>query len=85
MPRLTHGRFATLAILIAGTLMLGACRDAEQDRFVMYEPGVYKGQKDTQLSEAQMTALRNRTTMQMGATIGTGPGGLVTGDVRPPE
>jgi len=85
MSRLINGKAATLAILLGASFSLGACRDQEQDRFTIYEPGVYQGQPDTQLSEAQMTALRNRATMQMGGTIGTGPGGMVTGDVRPPE
>jgi len=86
MPQLKYGKAATLAILIAGVSLLGACREEEQDRFMIYEPGVYKGQKDQQLSDAQATSVRNRTAMQIGASVGSGPVGMVTtGDVRPPE
>ncbi|MEQ8665842.1 MAG: hypothetical protein RIC16_08955 [Rhodospirillales bacterium] len=85
MGRLSTGKFLTVVLLTASSLMLGACRESEQDRFVRYEPGVYKGKMDDQLSDAQSTAVRNRAVQQIGAGIGTGAVGMISGDVRPPE
>ncbi len=85
MPRQFSRKTLVMTFLIAGTLTLGACREEEQDRFIMYEPGVYKGKKDTPISEAQATELRNRTAQQLGVTLGTGAAGMMTGDIRPPE
>ena len=45
-------------------LGLGACRESEQDRPLFYEPGVYKGQKDTPLTDAQLRELQHRGTAQ---------------------
>jgi len=50
-------------------LALAACRADEQGRITRYKPGVYLGQKDTQLSTAQEDELRARTAGQGGATL----------------
>jgi len=50
-------------------LALAACRADEQGRVTRYKPGVYLGQKDTQLSKAQEDQLRERAAGQGGATL----------------
>lgn len=85
MGRLTTGKFLAIVVLTVSSLSLGACREEEQNRFVRYEPGVYKGKMDDQLSEAQSNAVRNRAVQQIGAGIGAGAIGMTSGDVRPPE
>lgn len=84
--RLVSMRKLLVAVLLMSvSLGLGACRESEQDRFKIYEQGVYKGKKDDTLSADVRTAVRNRAVEQSGAQIGGGPIGKVTGDVRPPE
>ena len=53
---------------------------------IRYEPGVYKGKPDTQISEQQLQELRDRARLQgAGAGVGTLGGGSASGDsVRPP-
>jgi hypothetical protein len=48
------------ALLTVGVFLVG-CRTEEQDRHVRYEPGVYKGQADSQLTEVQRRVLRMRS------------------------
>lgn len=52
-------------IMVAG-LVLGTqgCREDERDRVLMYEPGVYKGQPDQSLEQAQVDELRHRARQQ---------------------
>lgn len=50
-------------------LALAACRAEEQGRVTRYKPGVYLGQKDTQLTKNQEEQLRERTGGQGGATL----------------
>ena len=49
-------------VLVAG--MLSGCREKEQDRVLLLEPGVYKGQQDTGLTEAEKEELRFRAQNQ---------------------
>ena len=84
-----RGLVRTFSVVAVLGLALTACRAEEQGRILRYEPGVYKGKPDTQLSEAQVRALRERSLQQSGAT-GTGGGGGASGpkkgtDVRPPS
>ena len=78
------------AISIAGTavavaLALSACRADEQGRQSTFTPGVYLGKADTQLSEAQTRALRDRARHQSDTGIPRGGGGKKSKpDVRPP-
>lgn len=81
---LTSSKPATLALLLVSVLILGACREEEQDRFIMFEPGVYKGQQDDILSTADSNEMRNRTVLQAGSNLGTGAVGKAAGDIRPP-
>ena len=61
--------------LIAAGLVLGACREQEQDRVLLYEKGTYLGQLDTALSEETRVALRQRSQLQRTTPAGTVPGG----------
>ena len=61
----------TLGVIAVAAVALTACRADEQGRMIRYEPGVYKGKPDTQLSESRLEELRNRARNQGGAS-GTG-------------
>ena len=50
--------------LIAAGFLLGACREEEQDRVLLYEKGTYLGPPDTQLTEETREALRARVSKQ---------------------
>jgi hypothetical protein len=82
---LMAGRVFRLVIPLVAVLALGACRDEEQSRFKVYEPGVYQGQPDQALSPDQVRALSQRMAIQAGGSIGSGPVDKAHGDVRPPE
>lgn len=56
-------------VVAVAALALAACRAEEQGRITRYKPGVYLGQKDTQLTQAQEEQLRERTLGQGGATL----------------
>ncbi len=81
-------RFSKLTVLGGlAVLVLAGCRAEEQGRVTSYEPGVYKGKPDTQLTEAQRRLLRQRSVHQ-GAGIATGGGGgapAKSRDVRKPS
>jgi hypothetical protein len=64
----------TFGVVALAAIALTACRAEEQGRMIKYEPGVYKGKPDTQLSDSQLEALRERTRSQSGAS-GTGYAG----------
>jgi len=51
----------SFGLLTLSLLALTGCRMEEQGRIVNYEPGIYKGQPDTQLSQEQRRALRKRS------------------------
>ncbi len=59
------------ALMMVGVFLVG-CRSEEQDRFVRYQPGVYKGQADTQLTAVQRRALRMRSDYQGGSAVAGG-------------
>lgn len=63
--------FATVAV---AALALAACRAEEQGRLTRYKPGIYLGQKDTQLTKAQEEQLRERAAQQGGTTLSAGGG-----------
>ena len=58
--------FAAVAMC---AIALAACRAEEQGRVTRYKPGVYLGQKDAQLTQAQESQLRERAAAQGGATL----------------
>ena len=51
-------------VLLGVALALQGCREDEQDRILMYEPGTYLGQPDEPLDQEQVEALRQRATRQ---------------------
>ncbi len=75
---------STAGALSVSALLLLGCRAEEQGRITRYEPGVYKGKPDTQLSAAQTRQLRQRTVYQ-GSGVSTGGGSAAPKrDVRRP-
>jgi len=46
-----------LGCVVAAGLLLGACRENEQDRVLLYEKGNYLGKPDTAVSESALRAL----------------------------
>ena len=72
--------FGAVALSVA---LLAGCRAEEQGRITQYQPGVYLGKKDTQLSQAQVRALNLRSAKQGSAVYRSGGGGVVRkSDVR---
>ena len=61
-------------VVAVAALTLAACRADEQGRLTRYKPGVYLGQKDTQLTKAQEEQLRERAAQQGGTTLSAGGG-----------
>jgi len=49
-----------LLALLGVALAVQSCREDEQDRVLMYEPGTYLGQPDEPLDQEQVDALRQR-------------------------
>ncbi|MEQ8226877.1 MAG: hypothetical protein RIA64_02235 [Rhodospirillales bacterium] len=78
----------SLGVVAIAAIALTACRGEEQGRMIRYEPGVYKGKPDTELSAAQLEELRNRTRNQVGVSAAGFAGGAAPkaseADVRPP-
>jgi len=69
----------------ATAILLTGCFDENENRVMKYEPGVYKGKKDTALSADQMRALRTRAHLQSGVVKPGGGGGKAPSrDVRKP-
>jgi hypothetical protein len=61
-------------LMVLAVIVLAGCRAEEQGRLTNYEPGVYKGKPDTQLSEVQRRQLRKRSVRQ-GTSFTSGGGG----------
>jgi hypothetical protein len=58
-------RAAVVLLALIGALSaLQGCREDEQDRVLFHEPGVYKGESDPALSDAQVDDLRQRARRQ---------------------
>ncbi len=81
----------TLACLVAVGASLGACREDEQGRVLLFNKGVYLGKADTPITEEARRAIRSRMSRQA-ASRGLGGGGGAGGsglgrppDVRPPS
>ena len=75
-----------LGCLMAAGVLLGACRENEQDRVLVYQKGNYLGKPDTAVSEGALRALSARIQRQNGRA-GSGGGGTPAGrlpNVRPP-
>jgi hypothetical protein len=53
-----------IVLFILSTFLISSCREDEQNRVLNYNKGVYLGEKDTQLTEQQITKLRIHTSRQ---------------------
>ena len=59
-------RLLTCAAL-GGTLLAAAgCKEAEQNRVLFHEPGVYQGQDDAEIGDETYQKLRERARLQAG-------------------
>ncbi len=59
-------RLLTCAAL-GGTLLVAAgCKEAEQNRVLFHEPGVYQGAEDAEISDETYQELRQRARRQAG-------------------
>ncbi len=47
-----------LGCVVAAGVLLGACRENEQNRVLLYQKGNYLGKPDTAVSEGTLRALR---------------------------
>lgn len=79
----------TLACLVAVGASLGACREDEQGRVLLFDKGVYLGKADTPITQEARRAIRSRMSRQAASRgFGGGGGGSSLGrppDVRPPS
>ncbi len=76
-----------LGCVAAAGVSLGACREDEQGRVLIFEKGVYLGKPDTPVSEDARRALSARIQHQNERAGPKGGGGSPSGappDVRPP-
>ncbi|MBC8337533.1 MAG: hypothetical protein ISR51_06440 [Rhodospirillales bacterium] len=82
---MTYSRiFTVLGAVALSAALLAGCRSEEQGRITNYQPGVYLGKKDTELSSAQMRDLRLRSVYQSDAVSRSVGGGARKSDVRKP-
>jgi hypothetical protein len=52
---------------LGGTLLAAAgCKEAEQNRVLFHEPGVYQGAEDAEISDETYQELRQRARRQAG-------------------
>jgi hypothetical protein len=81
MPKIKISR--NLLLVALGAILFVGCRAEEQGRIIRYEPGVYKGQAFSPLSNSQRKLLRRRTVFQ-GSGISSGGAGGGSKNVRRP-
>ena len=60
-------RFGLLVFVLAPVMLLGACREEEQNRTLNLEKGTYQGAVDTPLAEEERQVLRQRARNQRGS------------------
>ena len=68
-------------LMIAGGILTG-CLDDKHDRITKFEPGVYLGKPDTELSAKQTDTLVRRAKLQGGVVQVTGGGGILAAPSR---
>ena len=74
----------TIACLVAVGALLGACREDEQGRVLLFKKGVYLGKADTPITGEARRNIRARVLRQSAARgFGQSAGGGLP-DVRPP-
>ena len=79
----------TIACLVAVGALLGACREDEQGRVLLFKKGVYLGKADTPITEEARRNIRTRALRQsaargFGQSAGGGSASGAPPDVRPP-
>jgi hypothetical protein len=79
------GKFKVMGLIALSASLLVSCRAEEQDRVIMYEPGVYLGKKDSQLSNSQVRDLRQRSSYQGDSVYKAQGSGVRKSDVRRPD
>jgi hypothetical protein len=55
---------ATLLAAVAGAVLVGGCRENEQNRPLDFRPHVYQGEKPPSLNEQQKRDLQERGNLQ---------------------
>jgi len=73
----------TVSVLMVAGVILAGCLDEKLDRITKFEPGVYLGKLDTQLSNKQRDVLVRRARLQSGVVQVTGGGGILAAPSRP--
>lgn len=71
----------TMVVLTVAAVSLGACREEEQGRVLLFQKGVYLGKADTNISMGARRALDQRIRRQSSGGGGSGGGG----GSRPPD
>ena len=61
-----HKKSALCIAVLFASFLVAACDEAEQDRMLRYEKGVYLGPPDSELSAGQVNELRHRAKLQGG-------------------
>ena len=74
-----RNRLGIFVAVALAAFSLAACRAGEQGRITHYKPGVYQGKKDTELSQAQVEALKDRIADQGDNNYRAPGGGAVSG------
>ena len=73
-----RSRIAQIGITVICAVVLAAalagCREEEQNRVLIYDKGSYAGKADTQLTPANLQAMRDRMRYQGGTDSVGGPG-----------
>ena len=72
----------TVCVLMIVGVVLTGCLDEKRDRITKFEPGVYLGKPDTQLSNKQLDVLVRRARLQSGVVQVTGGGGILAAPSR---
>ena len=78
------GNFTVIGFIALSVSLLTSCREEEQGRVIMYEPGVYLGKADNKLSSEQVRILRQRSGYQGDSVYRSQGAGAKKSDVRKP-
>ena len=78
------GNFTVIGFIALSVSLLTSCREEEQGRVIMYEPGVYLGKTDSKLSSEQVRTLRQRSGYQGDSVYRSYGASAKKSDVRKP-